>query len=561
MADAIVERAVHAYDVVIVGAGVVGAPLAAGLGRAGRRVLLLERDLSEPDRIVGELLQPGGVRALQLLGMEKALEGIDAIPVEGYAIFMDKDESIKIDYPSQPELPARYGRSDPLGNDLHYEGRSFHYGRFIMALRQLAINTQNVDVVQATAQDLIHGSDGGIIGVRAGDAEYRADVTVVADGCFSKFRKSYGGSRQPLIRSHFVGLELPPDVALVKRHGHVILNKNKGEAGKNPVGPVLVYQIGSDATRILVDVPSTKLPSQQSGELQSYLENDIAPQLPGHIGTALIAELRNGTRLRTMPNNFLPPNVQGQSSHQRGLIVVGDAMNMRHPLTGGGMTVALWDVAFLIHILGKGSWSPLDGTPQAFPVPQSARSLSNWSSIKPLLKSWHWRRKKLASVINVLAQALYSLFGVPDDNLTVLRLGCFRYFELGGDCVRAPISLLGGLAPDPLLLVYHFFAVAIYSVQLLFQGRLLSGTKQSAPKPSFVEYPALILRSVVVLYYACVVILPVLFTEIQLNLASPATSTKPLSISRRTLFLAAALLGFTCLGYSAIHRSPATTVS
>ncbi len=35
----------------------------------GRRVLVLERDLSEPDRIVGELLQPGGYLKLVELGL------------------------------------------------------------------------------------------------------------------------------------------------------------------------------------------------------------------------------------------------------------------------------------------------------------------------------------------------------------------------------------------------------------------------------------------------------------------------------------------------------------
>lgn len=36
----------------------------------GRRVRVIERDLSEPDRIVGELLQPGGYLKLQELGLE-----------------------------------------------------------------------------------------------------------------------------------------------------------------------------------------------------------------------------------------------------------------------------------------------------------------------------------------------------------------------------------------------------------------------------------------------------------------------------------------------------------
>lgn len=510
------------YDVLIVGAGIAGAPLAAALGRAGRRVLLLERDLAEPDRIVGELLQPGGVRALQLLELDGALKDIDAVPVEGYCIFMGSNESVKIQYPTVPELPSHYGRSEPLGADFHYEGRSFHYGRFVMALRELARRAPNVTVVQATVQDLLHGPDGGVIGVQTGGEAaqtYHAKVTVVADGCFSKFRKTYGGSYKPEVRSNFVGLELPPDVAVAKRHGHVILNKTKAKKGARAVGPVLVYQIGSDATRILIDVPGPTLPSLQSGALHSYLEHDIAPQLPGKIGPALVAELAKGVRPRSMPNNFLPPSVQGQGAHQRGLIVVGDAMNMRHPLTGGGMTVALWDAAYLAHILGTGSWSPLDGTPYAFDIPAAARGLHDWSAIMPVLRTWHWQRKKLASVINVLAQALYSLFGTPNDNLTVLRLGCFRYFECGGDCVRCPISLLGGLAPDPWLLVFHFFSVAVYSIQLLFQGRLEAGRDRKAVAPPWSAYPGLVWRAVVVLYYACIVIFPVLITELQLNLA------------------------------------------
>lgn len=36
----------------------------------GRRVHVIERDLTEPDRIVGELLQPGGYLKLIELGLE-----------------------------------------------------------------------------------------------------------------------------------------------------------------------------------------------------------------------------------------------------------------------------------------------------------------------------------------------------------------------------------------------------------------------------------------------------------------------------------------------------------
>jgi len=41
-------------------------------------VLLLERDFSQPDRIVGELLQPGGYLMLKRLGLEGCADGIDS---------------------------------------------------------------------------------------------------------------------------------------------------------------------------------------------------------------------------------------------------------------------------------------------------------------------------------------------------------------------------------------------------------------------------------------------------------------------------------------------------
>jgi len=41
-------------------------------------VLLIERDLKQPDRIIGELLQPGGYLMLKRLGLAHCVDGIDA---------------------------------------------------------------------------------------------------------------------------------------------------------------------------------------------------------------------------------------------------------------------------------------------------------------------------------------------------------------------------------------------------------------------------------------------------------------------------------------------------
>ncbi len=44
-------------------------------------MLVLERDLTQPDRIVGELLQPGGYLMLKRLGLEHVVDGIDSVKV------------------------------------------------------------------------------------------------------------------------------------------------------------------------------------------------------------------------------------------------------------------------------------------------------------------------------------------------------------------------------------------------------------------------------------------------------------------------------------------------
>ncbi|KAI7579283.1 squalene epoxidase, partial [Hortaea werneckii] len=302
----------HDADVVIVGAGILGCAIAVALGNQGRSVILLERSLKEPDRIVGELLQPGGVAALEKLGMRDCLEEIDAIKVFGYDVIFYGDE-VRIPYPANVHEGGS-GEGQEKEKDVSHtdemrgmkrkrpEGRSFHHGRFIQRLRQKAMQNENVEVFEATATELVRNDyNGQILGVEAtvqGETDcFFGGLTIIADGYASKFRKQFREDT-PVVRSKFWGLELIDAKLPMPNHGHVVLGDG---------APVLLYQIGTHETRALIDIPDG-LPSASvaNGGVKGHLKNVVLPSLPAEVRPSFEAAIERD-RLRSMPNSWLPP--------------------------------------------------------------------------------------------------------------------------------------------------------------------------------------------------------------------------------------------------------------
>ncbi|KAJ6335323.1 hypothetical protein OIU78_012035 [Salix suchowensis] len=266
-------------DVIIVGAGVAGAALAHTLGKMatgnilqslkkschavieiedGRRVRVIERDLTEPDRIVGELLQPGGYLNLIELGLEDCVEKIDAQKVFGYALFKDGKHT-RLSYPLEK-----------FHSDV--AGRSFHNGRFIQRMREKAVSLPNVQLEQGTVTSLLE-EKGTVRGVQYKTKDGQeltafAPLTIVCDGCFSNLRRS--------------------------------LCNPKGDPS-----PILMYPISSTEIRCLVDVPGQKVPSISNGEMAKYLKTVVAPQIPPEVRDAFLAAVDEGN-IRTMPNRSMP---------------------------------------------------------------------------------------------------------------------------------------------------------------------------------------------------------------------------------------------------------------
>ncbi|KAL6862807.1 Squalene epoxidase [Amphichorda felina] len=476
----------HEADVVVVGAGIFGCAISYALANQGRSVILLERWMHEPDRIVGELLQPGGVAALNKLGLGHCLEDIDSIPCHGYCVM----------YHGTPKV-VPYPTIDDEGNVTHQwsgagkegkrpVGRGFHHGRFIMQLRRACLAHENITVIETEVTSTIRGEDSDrILGVetkttnketgeKTQDAFF-GQLTIVADGYASKFRKQVI-TRAPVVRSKFYALELIDCPLLQPNHAMVIIGT---------VFPVLLYQIGKRETRCLIDVPAD-IPeaSPAAGGVRGYIQNWVLPTVPEPIRTAMVKALEDGKIPRSMPNSWLPPSKQPAN----GLVVLGDAMNMRHPLTGGGMSVAFNDAVILSELLH----------------PDLVPDLGDTKAIKTAMDTLHWRRKYLTGIVNTLAQALYALFAANDPQLRALQRGCFDYFERG--MTDGPSGMLGAILQRPLVLTYHFFSVAFLAIWL-------NACEIVGGPMGLWKAPLALMDMLLILWRASVVFIPVMWRE------------------------------------------------
>lgn len=389
--------------------------MAVYLGNNGFRVALFERNWNSSEDIVGELLQPGGVKMLQDLRLYSVLENIDAQHIEGYAMFLN-GEFQKLSYPNDDHK--------------HPSGFGFRYGKLIRNLRKLAEENSNVDCVEASVQGLSMEDSGNVNGV-----VYKADnnetaalesrITIVSQGSLSSLRKGLNKAKTD-IKGYMLGLVLEDAELPFESHGHVIM--------ADPA-PVLVYPVGSGKVRVLIDFPKEEK-VLKGDALESYLLDHIKPQLPEILQQKFEeAVFRGGFKMK--PTCLLASRPVLKSN----VILLGDSLNMRHPTTGGGMTVALTDVKALGDRLIE------------------IGDLDNSYSVRRSVAEFYKKRHESNATVNILAFALYSVF-----RHKVLRKACFDYLKRGGRFSAGPMSILSGVSRSRWTLFKHFFAVAGFAI-------------------------------------------------------------------------------------------------
>lgn len=407
-------------EVCIIGAGVAGAAMAAYLGKQGKKVIVIEKSLAEMDRILGELLQPGGVQMLKKLGLEETLENIDAQPVVGYGMFLN-GENFQIGYPTEEKNLTGYG---------------FRNGKFVQNLRSLIMQLPNVTVIEGNVKSLIEKNN-EIKGVEYENKEGNiipvyASLTIACDGALSPFRLGLTKTEKK-ITGYFLGLVLENCQLPYPNHGHVLMSGTS---------PVLLYPITSTGTRALVDFPGDQ-PPRMGEELKQHLLNVIGKNIPASAQPSYIDAVNAG-KYKVFPNHRLPST----PLLKKGVVLLGDSLNMRHPLTGGGMTASFTDCYNLGNCLLeiKDEW--------------------NSATIEQAVKKFYDTKTNTTGSINILADALYGVMRSED-----LKDACYDYLHQGGKKASEPVAILSALSRNKNMLQRHFFAVAFHGAKKIMRSK------------------------------------------------------------------------------------------
>jgi len=398
-----------------------GATIAAYLAPKGIKIALMDQCFKEKKRIVGELLQPGAVQSLEQMGLGDLLQGFDAQSVDGYAL-LQGDQQYTVAYPDQ------------------HKGMGLHNGLFLQQIRESALQHESVTQIHGKALRLLENDQNEIIGVSYRESpstqikSIYAPLTITSDGFFSNFR-THLSNNQETVTSYFIGLILNDCDMPFPKHGHVFLS--------GPT-PFICYPISNNEIRLLIDFPGGQPPRKHL--IEQHLQDNVTPYIPQGMRASYEEALLQGG-FKVMPNHYMA----AKPIIRKGAVMLGDSLNMRHPLTGGGLTAVFSDIQILSrHLLAMPDFHDTE-------------------LMHDKIEAYYHERQSANANLNILANALYAVMSNQ-----LLKIAVFKYLQCGGANAQESISILAGLNRNPYSLIKQFYFVAAFGAWDLIRQNLLN---------------------------------------------------------------------------------------
>ncbi len=320
----------HTADVIIVGAGMVGAATACMLARAGFAVQLIESrepvpfDASVPVGLRVSALSPGSQNILNAAGVWQRIARHRHCPYRRMRV-EDGDERAVLDFNAAEFGLERLGTI--VENDLVQS-----------VLWQQMQDLASVELIcPAGLQELRFGPDSAHVTLQDG-RKLTAPLLVGADGAASRVRKAMGIDQQ------FWTYGQQGIVCVVKG-----ANANTGLAWQRfmPGGPLAFLPLEDGSSSIVWSRPDAEAKELLALDDVAFISRLQAAMASSDAAGSLFGQLRSiGPRASFSLSMALSERYAAQSS-----VLVGDAAHVVHPLAGQGANLGLQDAAALVETL------------------------------------------------------------------------------------------------------------------------------------------------------------------------------------------------------------------
>ena len=302
------------YDLVVVGAGPGGSATAHYASRAGLETLLLDRQEFPRDKPCGDGLMPHAATEVSLMGLGDWLDEPHHGKFTGFSIYT------KTAYLRQGVPPSLNG---PRGYVVKREETDAK-----LLERAIAAGAEFRAGVRAT--ELLRSPAGDVTGIEATsggeDLRFGAPLVVAADGVGGFAANGMKAHQNSVARRRYYrGVDGPN-----KEDLHVFITKDMNENG---AGYGWVFYLGDGRANVGAGV-STRTLARTGRNLKDFFDRFLEePQL---------ARWLEGAEPEGPAKSWsLKMGMWGARRYARGLMMVGDAGSMVHPISGEGVGYAI----------------------------------------------------------------------------------------------------------------------------------------------------------------------------------------------------------------------------
>lgn len=301
------------YDLIVVGAGPGGSSTAYYAARAGLNVLLLDRQKFPRDKPCGDGLMPHATSEITLMGLGDWLGEPHHGRFSGFNIYSQTA------FLRQSVPPTLHG---PHGYVVRREETD-------AKLLERATGAGATLLQETRATALIRSPSGEVTGVEADNGEalrFEAPLVVAADGIGGFAGQGMKAHQNAVARRQYFRNVEGPD----KEHLHVFVTK---DMNANGAGYGWVFYFGDGTANVGAGV-STRALARTGRNLKDYYERFLEePQLAGW--------LKGAEPEGPAKSWSLKMGMWGARRYAQGLMMVGDAGSMVHPISGEGVGYAV----------------------------------------------------------------------------------------------------------------------------------------------------------------------------------------------------------------------------